>query len=71
MKTALSASMVASGCGSPALTNCGRKARKKIESLGLRMLTRMALTITCSAERRRSRVSTFSAPRSRSVLHAM
>ncbi len=33
MKTALSSSMCASGCGSPALTNCGRNIRKKIDSL--------------------------------------
>jgi hypothetical protein len=34
--------MRASGAASSALTNCGRKARKKIESLGLRMLIRIA-----------------------------
>ncbi|MBA3518813.1 MAG: hypothetical protein H0T75_14510 [Rhizobiales bacterium] len=33
MKTALSSSVCASGYGSPALTNCGRNIRKKIDSL--------------------------------------
>ena len=36
--------MRASGCGSSALTNCGRNAKKKIDSFGLRMLIRTAET---------------------------
>ena len=43
--------MRASGWAPLALTNCGRKAKKKIESFGLRMLIRMAETITWLAER--------------------
>jgi hypothetical protein len=42
MNTPLSTSMCSSGCGSSPLTNCGRKAKKKIDSFGLRMLIRMA-----------------------------
>jgi hypothetical protein len=51
MKTPLSSSMRASGCGSAALTNCGRNARKKIDSFGFRRLTSTAETITRAAER--------------------
>jgi hypothetical protein len=34
---------------SSACTNCGRKAKKKIESLGFRRLTRIAAPIACRA----------------------
>ena len=57
-------SMRGSGCASSARTNCGRKAKKKIDSFGLRMLIRIALTVTCRPSARRSRLSTCSAPRS-------
>src|SRR5215208_2874022 len=40
VKTALSPSMRESVWGSLVLTNCGRKARKKIDNIGLRMLIR-------------------------------
>ena len=52
-----------SGCGSSALTNCGKNARKKIESLGLRMLIKTASVITCAAVRDPLSLSTESAPR--------
>src|SRR5207253_2737778 len=51
MKAALNSSIRASGCGSSTATNCGRKARKKIESFGLRMLIRIAVTMTRRLER--------------------
>ena len=63
--------MRSSGCGSSALTNCGRKAKKKIESLGFRMLIRMACTITCIADFCAVSSSTLSAPCSFSVIQAM
>jgi ABC-type amino acid transport substrate-binding protein len=50
MKTALSPAIWESGWTSSTLTNCGRKAKKKIESLGFRMLIRIAWTVTWSAE---------------------
>jgi hypothetical protein len=72
MKTALSSSIFESGCASSVRTNCGRKARKKMESLGFRMLMRIADTITCAAGRGlASPVSIVSAPRSFRVVHAI
>ncbi len=71
MKTALNSTMCKDALGSWALTNRGRKTKKKIVSFGLRMLIRMPEMITLVAER--GAVSSFSvsAPVSRSVLHAM
>ena len=63
--------MRSSGWASSALTNCGRKAKKKIDSLGLRMLIRMAVTITCIADFAPTSFSTLSAPCSFSVIQAM
>ncbi len=71
MKTALSSSMRASGWASRALTNCGRKAKKKIDSFGFRMLIRMADVITCRADRVPTSCSTRSAPCSFSAFQAM
>ena len=71
MKTPLSSDMRNSGRASSALTNCGRKAKKKIDSLGLRMLIRIAWTITCMAERLPTSFSILRAPCSFSVIHAM
>lgn len=51
MKTVLSSSIFDSACGSVVLTNCGRKAKKKIDSFGLRMLMRMPEVITLPTER--------------------
>ena len=64
MKAPLNSSIRASGCASSAAMNCGRKARKKIDSFGLRMLIRMPVTITRRLERAEAagRVSTASAP---------
>ena len=66
MNAALNASIRASGCASSAATNCGRKARKKIDSFGLRMLIRIAVTMTRRDDRASAagRVSIASAPRS-------
>ena len=66
------ARMLASGCASSVLTNCGRKARKKIESLGFRMLIRIASIVTCMKLRAPLAFSsTLSAPRSFKVLQAI
>ena len=51
--------------------NCGRNARKKIDSFGLRMLIRNPVTITFRLERASRRGSIASAPRSRSACQAM
>ena len=71
MNTPLKVSMAVSGCGSSTLTNCGRNARKKIESFGLRMLIRIASTVICAALRAVASFSTLSVPCSRSVFQAM
>ena len=50
MNTRSAPSIRSSAFGSSVLTNCGRNAKKKIVSFGLRMLIRMPETITCAAE---------------------
>ena len=62
MKTALSSSIRGRASLASAGTNCGRKAKKKIVSLGFRMLIRIACTITCRFERAPACFSTLSAP---------
>ena len=73
MKAPLSSSMRARGWLSSAAMNCGRKARKKIDSFGLRMLIRIAVTMTRRLERSAAagRVSSESAPVSRKACQAM
>jgi hypothetical protein len=51
-------------------TNWGRKARKKMVSLGLRMLSRKALTVRLRALRRAPPSCTTKAERSRQVAMA-
>jgi hypothetical protein len=51
MKTALTSTSRRKGCGSLGPMNRAGKAKKKIVSLVLRRLTRMAETITLLAER--------------------
>lgn len=71
MNTALSSSIRASGSSSRALTNWGKNARTKIDSLGLRTLIRTASVITWAAVRGARSALTVRAPRSRSVAQAM
>ncbi len=70
MNTPLSSTIRRNTFGSALLTNCGRNAKKKMVSFGLRMFTRTPETITFAAERGAVSCSTVSAPLSRSVLHA-
>ena len=49
MKTPLNSNIRSDGCASPLPTNCGRKAKKKMVSFGLRMLMRIAEVMTPSA----------------------
>jgi hypothetical protein len=51
MNVALSSSIRAKGRLSSAAMNCGRNARKKIDSFGLRMLIKNPVKITFAAER--------------------
>ena len=51
MKTPLSNTMRSKAFGSLLLTNCGRKAKKKIVSFGLSRLTRTPDVMTLAAER--------------------
>ena len=71
MKAPLNSSMRASTWASSAAMNCGRKARKKIDSLGLRMLIRKPVTTTRPLERSLIPPSTESAPLSRSACQDM
>ncbi len=71
MKTALSSDMRWGGFDSSVRTNCGRKAKKKIASLGLRMLISMAETITWVAELVRVSASIYKEPCSFNVIQAM
>ncbi|MNL82607.1 hypothetical protein D3C87_2100230 [compost metagenome] len=60
-----------SALGVAAGTNCGRKAKKKIESFGLRMLISTDSTITLPADFGSRSASTLSAPDSLRVAQAM
>ena len=71
MKAPLSSSMLASGAASSWLTNWGRKARKKIDSFGLRMLIRIAVTVTCDRRARIDLALDLNVPCSRSAPQAM
>ncbi len=71
MNTPPSPSIRTTACGSPGLTNCGRNAKKKIVSFGLRMLISTPRTITRRADTGAARSSTTSASLSRTVAHAM
>jgi hypothetical protein len=71
MKTALRPTMRARFPVPSAGTNCGRKAKKKIVSFGLRMFTRTPETSTRRAGTGAASSSTTSAPCSRNVLHAI
>lgn len=73
MNTPPSPTIRTTACGSPGLTNCGRKAKKKIVSFGLRMLISTPRTITRRADTGSGAVrsSTTSASLSRTVAHAM
>jgi hypothetical protein len=51
MKTALNSNIRRNAFGSVVLTNCGRNAKKKIASFGLRMLIRTPEVMTLTAER--------------------
>ena len=63
--------MRAIGLASSAAMNCGRKATKKIESLGLSTLSARPSTSTRRAERSSAAASTLSAPCSFSVCQAI
>ena len=71
MKTPESSSILAKACGSLVLTNCGRKAKKKIESFGFRMLTRMPEVMVLAVERGAASSSMLRPPFSFSVFQAM
>jgi hypothetical protein len=71
MKTPLSSSSCSKGWPADGATNCGRNARKKIVSFGLRMLSRNALTTSRVGATRATVPSTAKALRSRQVAQAM
>ena len=72
MNTALSASICANAPGSPAGTNCGRNAKKKIVSLGFSRLSVIPAAMTLRHELGFApSSSTVSAPLSRQVAQAM
>ncbi len=71
MKAALSVSMCGSGSVSPAGMNCGRNAKKKIDSFGLRMLISTPVMVTSSTDCSRSSRSILSGPCSLSVIQAI
>ncbi|EWS63341.1 hypothetical protein Y695_03425 [Hydrogenophaga sp. T4] len=70
MNTALSSNSCPSGEAAAGSTNCGRKARKKIVSLGLRMFNSSALTTMLRPERCEAWLSTAKALRSFQVAQA-
>ena len=67
MNTPLRSSICGIGSLPSWLMNCGRKARKKIVSLGLRMFSRQALSISAPAPWLTAWLSTAKAERSRQV----
>ena len=71
MKTRLSRSISASGWSAPVPTNCGRKARKKIDSLGLRRFIATAAATTCRAVGTVAAGASRSGPASRQVCQAI
>ena len=70
MKTALRYTISGTAPALSAGTNCGRNAKKKIVSLGLRVLTRIPDTITRHGEAFTGSVSTANTDLSRNVFHA-
>jgi hypothetical protein len=70
MNTPLSSSIRGSASGRLVLTNCGRNAKKKRDSLGLRTLTSTPETMTWRTDRGSDSVSSARPPCSR-VCHAM
>ena len=71
MNTALSSSIAAACVRLAVATNCGRKAKKKIVSFGLRMLIRTPETMTWRADRGAVGLVDGERALSRSVLQAM
>ena len=70
MKTALRYTISGTAPARSDGTNCGRNAKKKIVSLGLRVLTRIPDTITRHGEAFTGSVSIANTDLSRNVFHA-
>ena len=66
-----SSSIATIGCAASLATNCGRKAKKKIESFGLRRLMSTASSVTPRADFAPISRERLKAPRSRHTIQAM